>query len=388
MTRRRGPEVIVVGAGMVGSALALALAQAGRQVCLVEHRVPERWQAEPADLRVVALAPDNAAWLQALGVWAVIAAQAQPYRAMRVWDAGAPGEVHFSADEMGRAELGWIIENRLIVDVLWQAVTAHPGVRCCCPDEVDAIEPGHADVSVGLRSGVRWSADLLVAADGGASPTRARLGIGTQDRDYGQRALVALVNTESPHQSTCWQRFLPGGPLAFLPFRDGRSSIVWSLPAAEADRLRGLDEAAFSAELERALDGRLGALQVASPRLAFPLRRSLALDYVRGRCALVGDAAHVVHPLAGQGVNLGLRDARALALATAGADDCGELRALQRWARRQRSDNAVAAHAFETILRVTTSSAMLPTLARGPLLGLVDRFQPIKQMLMRQAMGG
>lgn len=387
MMRRRGPEIIVVGAGMVGSALALALARSGRQVAVIETREPESWQQDVPDLRVVALAPDNADWLRELGVWSEVEPHVQPYRSMHVWDAAAPGEVQFSAEEAGRAELGWIVENRLLVDRLWNALQREPGVRRFCPDAVESLEDTGEEASVVLRSGTRLAAALLVAADGAASPLRARLEIETDDRDYAQRAIVAFIDTERPHAATCRQRFLPGGPLAFLPFRDGRSSIVWSLPDDEADRLSKLDDAAFEAELERALDGRLGALKLASPRAGFPLRRSLARDYVRGRCVLVGDAAHVVHPLAGQGVNLGLRDVRALSRAIGDRDDAGEANVLHRWARRQRSDNAVAAHAFETILRVTTSQDMLPTLVRGPLLGLVDRLPPLKQMLMRQALG-
>lgn len=453
MSRRELLDVVVVGAGVVGATAALALARDGLQVALVEAREPARWQAgpvqggpphasaipgspldpgqdlsgqnqpshqpgeyqpdraparsaqsgalesPPGDLRVYAFAPDNAALLDDLGVWrGVCEARAQPYRAMRVWDAAGGGEIVFDADAFGRRELGWIVEHALLVDRLWAALPA-AGVQLLCPEQVVALEQGDGDASIELASGRRLRARMVVAADGADSQLRRLAGIDTTTHDYGQRGLVAFVDSERPHQATCRQRFLPGGPLALLPFvgaddagREGhRSSIVWTLPEAEAARLLGTDEAAFLRELEAASGATLGGLRLASKRVAFPLRRQLAQACVAGRVALVGDAAHVVHPLAGQGVNLGLRDVAALRAvllaATARKVDIGAPSRLSRWARQRRSENALAAHAFDGLNRLFSSDAVTATLLRGPLLGLAGRLPPLTHALWRHAAG-
>lgn len=397
-------DVIVVGAGVVGATAALALARDGLQVALIEAREPPRWLAQapdsnPSDLRVYAFAPDNAALLNDLGVWCGIReARVQPYRAMRVWDAAGGGEIAFNADAFGRRELGWIVEHALLVDRLWAALPA-AGVQRLCPEHVVALDQGDGDATLQLDSGQRLRARLVVAADGADSQLRRLAGIDAAVHDYGQSGLVAFVDSERPHQATCWQRFMPGGPLAFLPFsgadhigRDGhRSSIVWTLPEAEARRLLRVDEASFRGELEAAFAGTLGALTLASRRAAFPLRRQLAQAHFAGRVAIVGDAAHVVHPLAGQGVNLGLRDVAALRTllraTTARNADIGAASHLSRWARQRRSENAVAAHAFGALNRLFSSDRLVPTLLRGPLLGLAGRLPPLTHALWRQAAG-
>ncbi|WP_036139363.1 FAD-dependent monooxygenase, partial [Novilysobacter defluvii] len=297
-------------------------------------------------------------------------------------------------DRLGRRELGWIIENRLLVDRLWTAAQ-QAGVRMHCPDRITGLEQGLDGASVELESGRRLRARLVVGADGGASRVRELAGIGTRGRSYGQRGLVAYIGHERPHQATCWQRFLPGGPLAFLPFPDGpegpRSSIVWSLPDEEAERLLHADPARFLVELSRAFDGPLGELTSVSARAAFPLRRQLAATQHHGRVVLVGDAAHVVHPLAGQGVNLGLRDVSAL-LDTAGraaesGADIGAPARLARWNRRRRSDNTVSAHAFDLIDRIYSNDAPLPVMVRGHFLGIAGRVPPLNRALWRHAAG-
>jgi 3-demethoxyubiquinol 3-hydroxylase len=254
MSRRGVLDVLVVGAGVVGTAAALALARDGRRVALVEARPPPRWQHEQPDLRVYAFAPDNAALLADLGVWPqVLAARAHPYRRMRIWDAAGGDELRFDADALAQPQLGWIVENGLLVDRLWQALT-EAGVERHCPARVVALEQGDEHATLSLDSGRSLRARLVVAADGADSPLRTLAGIAVERQDYGQRGLVAYVETERPHEDTCWQRFLPTGPLAFLPCADGRCSIVWTLPEAEAVRLLAVDEAAFRAELARAFD--------------------------------------------------------------------------------------------------------------------------------------
>lgn len=404
MSRRDMLDVVVVGAGVVGATAALAFARDGLQVALVEAREPSPWHEEKPDLRVYAFAPDNAALLDDLGVWrGVREARAQPYRAMRVWDAAGGGEILFDADAFARRELGWIIEHGLLVDRLWAALPA-AGVQVLCPEQVIALDQGDDEATLQLgdgRGGVgrRVRARLVVAADGGDSQVRRLAGIDTEVHDYGQSGVVAFVDSERPHQATCWQRFLPSGPLAFLPVagvdhagREGhRSSIVWTLPEAEARRLVGAHEADFLRELERAFDGTLGALTHLSQRAAFPLRRQLAQAYVGGRVAIVGDAAHVVHPLAGQGVNLGLRDVAALRpvlrAAAARNADIGAASRLSRWARQRRSENALAAHAFGGINRLFSNDQLAATLLRGPLLGLAGRMPPLAHALWRHAAG-
>jgi 2-polyprenylphenol 6-hydroxylase len=397
MNRRGELDVIVVGAGVVGAATALALVREGYEVALIEARAPPAWKPEDEiDARVVALAADSVTLLDELGVWSdVVAARASADRRMCVWDALAPGELSFDAADRGEAALGWIVENRLLQHALWQAL-AEPSdpehaARMLCPAEVSAIESENAGASLTLADGTRLRSRLLVAADGSNSPMRKQLGIATRDRDYAQRAIVAHVGTERAHESTAWQRFQSGGPLAFLPLADGRSSIVWSLPNADADRLLGLDDADFCAELGCAMDFRLGTITSSTPRMAFPLRMRLAERYVAGRCILIGDAAHAVHPLAGQGLNLGLRDVRCLrdqlVSARSRNSDPGAAHVLRRYERERRSENTLAANSFSLIESSFRTDSTVIAGMRGAALDLANHMSPLKRLLGDAAAG-
>lgn len=388
---RRARDVIVVGGGVVGAACALALADTGLQVTLVEGREPPPWQPQQPDLRVYAFAPDNAALLAALGVWpAVTAARACAYRRMRVWDAGGGDELRFDADHLGREQLGWIVENDLLVDRLWAALPA-AGVQVCCPARVEALEQDADGVRLRFEDGRRLEASLAIAADGAESTLRRLAGLEVSRQDYGQRGVVAYVDSENDNEATAWQRFLVTGPLAVLPIAGKRSSIVWTLPDAEAERVLALDEAAFGRELTQAFAGRLGAMTLASRRAAFPLRRQLATGYVAGRVLALGDAAHVVHPLAGQGVNLGLRDVAALRTLVLQAQqrrqDWMSPHRLQRWARERRSENTVAAYSFDAINTVFSNDELHLTLARGRVLGCAGKLPPLVSMFWKRAAG-
>ncbi|WP_407354225.1 UbiH/UbiF family hydroxylase [Luteimonas sp. R10] len=392
MSRRRRSDVVVVGGGVVGAACALALARLDLAVELVEAAAPPAWSADRPDLRVYAFAPDNAGLLDGLDIWrGVRESRAQPYRRMRVRDAGGGGELMFDADALGREVLGWIVEHGLLVDRLWAALP-QAGVQVRCPARVEALEQDADGVMLRLDDGGRIAARLAIAADGADSTLRQLAGIGVAAHDYGQRGVVAYVATERSHEDTAWQRFLPGGPLAFLPCADGSSSIVWTLPAAEATSVAALDDDAFGAAVTNAFDARLGPVRPLSKRVAFPLRRQLAEREVDGRVLVLGDAAHVVHPLAGQGVNLGLRDVAALRDTVAEAQrrdgDWTAPQRLQRWARRRHSENSVAAWSFDGINRLFSNDALLPTLLRGPLLGAAGRMPPLVAALWRRAAGG
>lgn len=393
-SRSRRVDVVVVGGGVVGAACALALARLELDVVLVEAAEPSAWSAASPDLRVYAFAPDNAALLDTLGVWPQVrAARVQPYRHMRVWDAAGGGELHFDADALGRRELGWIIEHGLLVDRLWAALP-QAGVDVRAPLRVEGLEQDgdgaeNAGVTLRFDDGSRLDARLAIAADGADSMLRKLAGAEVAAHDYVQRGVVAFVETELPHEDTAWQRFLPGGPLAFLPFAGGQSSIVWTLPQAQAAEVLALDDVAFSQTLTRAFDARLGQVRPASRRVAFPLRRQLVDRYVAGRVLVIGDAAHVVHPLAGQGVNLGLRDVAGLRDAVAAAlarnADWSSPSRLARWARTRKSENAVAAWTFDGINRIFSSDGMHRTLLRGQLLGLAGKLPPLTAALWRRA---
>jgi 2-octaprenyl-3-methyl-6-methoxy-1,4-benzoquinol hydroxylase len=400
MSRRslsgRRVEVAVVGGGIVGAACALALSRQSLQVALIEAAEPPAWSADAPDPRVYAFAPDNAALLGTLDVWqSVLDARVQPYRRMRVWDAAGGDELRFDADAFAVPQLGWIVEHALLQDRLWTALRASD-VQLRCPAEVAGLEQDDDGVRLELDDGLRIEARIAIAADGARSRLRDLAGIATTTEDYAQRGVVAYIATERPHEDTAWQRFLPTGPLAFLPCAPWPqaahvSSIVWTLPDVEATRVLALDDARFAEELTRAFAGRLGACCPLTPRVAFPLRRQLAATYVAGRVLAIGDAAHVVHPLAGQGVNLGLRDVSALRDAVADAQarkaDWAAPHRLQRWARARRSDATASAHAFGLINRAFSNDALAPTLLRGHALGLIGKLAPLNRALWRHAAG-
>ena len=392
MSRAAPWDVAVIGAGVVGAAAALALSREGLRVAIVEAHEPSAWRSDAPDLRVYAFAPDSQALLDALGVWpSIVAARAHPYRRMRVRDAAGGGELSFDADDLGRSYLGHIVEHGLLVDRLWLAVGRERSISRHCPDKLLSLVQDESGVTIELASGASLRARLVVGADGATSKVRELAGLASDNHDYEQRGLVAYVRCEKTHEDTAWQRFLPSGPLAFLPCADGRCSIVWTLPTADAERLLTLDDDSFRRELTRAFDARFGEVTEVSARVAFPLRRQLASEMLAGRIALIGDAAHAVHPLAGQGVNLGLRDVTALrdlvrAARTAGSEFDSPHR-LARWARTRTSENAVAAYSFETINRVFSNDAVLPTLLRGHVLGLAGKFPPLAQFLWKRAAG-
>ena len=392
--RRRGPslDVAVVGGGMVGAATALALARAGFATALIEARAPAPWSAQDeVDLRVVGLAPSSIALLDELGVWTSIReSRASPYAHMHVWDAATGAAIHFDAASEGRDLLGYIVENNLVQWRLWETLEA-AGVRRLCPAQVSGYEVQDDRVQLALADAQTLSARLLVAADGAGSPLRALAGIETQGRDYAQRGVVAHVRTEQPHDGTAWQRFLDTGPLALLPLADGRSSIVWSLPEAEAQRVMALDDEAFFNELGVASDFRLGRITGSTARAAFPLRLQLAKTYQAERFVLLGDAAHAVHPLAGQGVNLGLRDVvelrDTLLAAREAGQDIAAAHVLRRYARRRRSADTLDALGFDALARIYSWRAAPLVAARGLGVRLIDKLSPIKRRLAEHAAG-
>lgn len=381
-------DVAVVGGGMVGAALAALLADGGLEVALVEAQAP-RPPADELDLRVSAIAPASRELLTLLGAWPTLAAGACAYRAMEVWDAAGQGRTRFDATEAGVAELGHIVENRAIQHALWQRLDGRTNLRRLCPAQVAGLLIARDIAQLELADGRLVEARLVVGADGARSRIRDWAGLESVGWGYGQKTIVGNLRTVEPHQATCWQRFLPSGPVAFLPLADGRCSLAWHATTDYADHLLSLDDAAFRAELEVASGGVLGAIDDIGPRGAFPLRLQHALHYVRPRVALVGDAAHAIHPLAGQGVNLGFRDARALgqALLDASGSDPGDVEPLQRYERARQADNGAMLLAMDAFKRGFGTTAAAVRWARNLGLDAADRAGPLKRAVMRRAMG-
>jgi len=386
-------DILVVGGGMVGTALACACVGKGWRIALVEAQAPQRsWPPGEIDLRVSALNRASQRILQRLGVWdRITQLGASPYREMHVWDAVGGGSIHFDSTELGEPDLGHIVENRVIRLALWECLERSEEITLLCPSSMGELELATDAALLDLKDGRRIGTRLLVGADGSNSRVRQRVGIASRGWLYNQQAIVANVQVREWHRETAWQRFLPTGPLAFLPLRDGRCSIVWSATKFRAQELLGLDEAGFRSELEAASEGHLGAIGDIGPRATFGLQLQHAEHYVKPRLALIGDAAHAVHPLAGQGVNLGFLDAAALAAALDEAQDrrrdIGGLWTLRRYERARRGDNLLMLTAMDGFKRMFSNAVPPLAVLRSTGLSLVDRLAPVKHLFMRHALG-
>jgi 2-polyprenylphenol 6-hydroxylase len=390
----------VVGAVMAGLLLARKLAAPGRVVVIDDAPLPAASVQTAAfesdwDLRVFALSRASQRVLDICGAWAALPAQRRcAYERMCVWD--AKGALTFDCAVLGEPNLGFIVEGRALQAACRRAAAAAGAVFIeAAVQEVVATD---TQVRVLLNDGRELQSQLVIGADGADSTTRRLLGIETAGHAYHQDALVAHMRTEKPHRNTAWQRFLPTGPLAFLPLPDGRSSIVWSTTRAEANRLRALDARSFGEEVTKAGESVLGACELSTAVASFPLKLQYALDYVRPRAVLVGDAAHTVHPLAGQGLNLGLMDCACLADVLGGDDGAsgngtaragyaGEHRLLRRYERWRRSENLLAATAMDGLERLFASNHSLVAQLRSAGLSAVGRVPFVKRQLIERAMG-
>jgi 2-polyprenylphenol 6-hydroxylase len=419
-------DFLIVGGGITGCVMAsllvnrklaapgrVAIVAEGAQPAVVAAVADSEW-----DLRVFALSRASQRLRTLCGAWQLLPTQKyNAYERMCVWDArgghplggpplggtprgGAPAgtdSLSFDCAELGEPNLGYIVEGRALQTACRRAATAAGAVF------IDAgileILVDEAHVSVNLSDERDLQGQLLIAADGADSTARKLLGIDTAGHAYHQDALVAHVRTALSHRNTAWQRFLPLGPLAFLPLPDGRSSIVWTTARPEALRLRSLDAAAFGAELEIASGEVLGACELTTPVASFPLKLQYALDYARPRAVLVGDAAHAVHPLAGQGLNLGLLDCAVLAEVLGGDSRdlrsatlggpvrFGEHKLLRRYERRRKSENVLAATVFDGLERLFSNDSTVLARLRIAGLGAVGRVPFVKRELASRALG-
>ena len=392
-------DIVIVGGGPVGACAGALLARgtpgaAGLSVALLEPRPPDTVPAQaPPDLRVVALSRASERLLKRTGSWTQIPpARLSAYERMRIWhesiSATSPAVLVFDAADVGEPNLGYILENRAL-QVALLAAFAEAGGHIE-PQPFTALSVGEQHVEVSTPRG-SLMARLVIGADGAQSALRAAAGLSIETRAYRQRAIVANVATERPHEATAWQRFMRDGTLAFLPLADGTSSIVWSADEARAAALLSRGDADFAQELDRASDLALGGTRLVSERLSFPLMRLAAPRYVAQRVALIGDAAHVVHPLAGQGMNLGLLDAAALAQQVASAvavrEDPGALRVLRAYERWRKSELAGMAQAIDAFDRLLAHGAgpVARLAQRG--LSWVNSSQELRRFFIYRALG-
>jgi 2-octaprenylphenol hydroxylase len=398
LTTRGTATIVVAGAGVVGLAAAALLVH-GRcadrlRVHVLDARAPPRWTPERMDVRVYALSRASQQIFEQLGSWRrVTELRAAPYRRMHVWegdDAFASTALTFDSAEIGEPDLGHIVEDSLLRTVLVDALTAAPNAQLGVGAQIGAVEVDEHSVVATLDNGGTVRGSALLAADGSDSAARRLLDLPVASHSYEQTAIVTHVTTTQTHRDTAWQRFLPGGPLALLPLSDGRSSVVWSLPTPAAERLLAASDTELSSALSAASARVLGDVTASAPRAGFALQALHALRYTAPRVALLGDAAHTVHPLAGQGMNLGLLDAACIARvieeALLAGEDVGDHRVLRRYERERKGANVAMLVAFDGLNRLFR----LPAWAR-PLRGLglraVDAAPALRRLLMTQALG-
>lgn len=398
-------DVVIVGAGIAGGAFAALLAPSGLRILLLDATArPPRMPPLAATihevgLRVSALNPASVRLLAQAGAWQRLpSGSASPYEHMRVWEEDGSGRIAFDAAALGEPALGHIVENQWIVAALLAQLDEAKNVSVCCGETLERLELPDAavpSVRLWLASGACVDADLVVGADGARSLVRERCAIAAPERDTGQRAIVATVTTAIAHGRTARQCFLRSGPLALLPLTqpagERSCSIVWSADESVAAELLALDDIAFARRLGCASEHVLGDVEAVSRRLAFPLRPLHAASYVAPGVALIGDAAHVIHPLAGQGINLGLADVRVLVEELLGARSRGLALAdaglLARYQRRRRGDNALMLEAMEVLRRLYADRRPAVRLLRSLGVAAVDAAAPLKRLLMRRAAG-
>lgn len=390
-------DLLIVGAGMVGSALALALRHSGLNILVVDGgplTVKPFVADAPFEARVSALSIASQRILERLGVWeGIVARRVSPYSDMHVWDGSGTGKVHFSASSVHAEVLGHIVENRVVQDALVERLH-DSGIGLLADVRLEQMRHSGDDWLLTLSDGRTLRAPLVVAADGANSTVRRMTGTATREWDYLHHAIVTSVRTADSHRKTAWQRFTDDGPLAFLPLdREGEHwcSIVWSVTPEQSERLMKLDDEPFCRELENAFEGCLGQVISADSRLCVPLRQRHAKRYVAPGLALIGDAAHTIHPLAGQGVNLGFLDAAVLAEVLRSAFERGERladeRVLSRYERRRMPHNLTLMAAMEGFERLFQSHALPVRLLRNAGLKMVDHSAEAKALFVRQALG-
>lgn len=384
-------DVIVVGGGMVGAAVGCCLGGSSLSVAVIEKSMPEPFSADqPHDLRVSALSIGSRRILEMVGAWNGVASRRLcPYRRMRVWE--TQGDTEFNSNDIQQDELGYIVENRITQLALLERLDAFENVDLLCPAAIGEINYSKGSTVIELNEGKKISTGLLVAADGGHSKVRQSVGMGVTSWDYKQNALVVYIETDYGQQDITWQRFVPSGPQAFLPLTGNFGSIVWYNSPDEVNRLKKLSHSALLYEMTQAFPDCLGSVKRIISTASFPLKRQHAQNYVKPGVALVGDAAHMINPLAGQGVNIGLLDAAALAQVLIEADNqgqtAGSIEVLKRYEKMRRNENLKMMTLMDLFYRVFSNRILPVKLLRNLGLGLAERVTPAKNKVMRYAMG-
>ncbi|MGC8534356.1 MAG: FAD-dependent monooxygenase [Rhizomicrobium sp.] len=388
-------DVVIGGGGMAGLCLGVALAHGGLRIAVVEPVARAASLDAGFDGRVTALSYASVRMLRALSIWPHLQDEAQPILDILVTDAPAgrppsPLSLHFDADEIGEP-MGYIVENRHLRRALFAALDATTGLELLSPLAVERATSAPEHVDVQLSDGSSLSTRLLVAADGRTSRLREEFGIGIIGWSYPQCGIVATVTHELPHNGTAYEHFLPAGPFAILPLTGNRSSLVWTERADLAPLYMSLAADEFDAEVARRFGAHLGATSVSGPRWSYPLKFHLARSYVKPRFALIGDAAHGIHPIAGQGFNLGLKDIAALAECVLDAArlglDFGRIDTLRRYERWRRFESTLMGFSMDAFNRIFSNDIPPLRLSRDLGMGLVDQIGPLRRFLMRNAGG-
>jgi 2-octaprenylphenol hydroxylase len=397
-------DIVIVGGGMVGLAMAASLAESELNILLIEKQPLDdslplsqlsqsQFDQNQSDVRVSAISPANRRWLETINAWQNIPDCLQAnYQSMKVWDGDGTGSIEFSAADIAEPDLGVIVENQIVQAAILKSVKSYGNIRCIFGHAVEQIEVNQQKVELHLDDGRVCSGQLLIGADGAHSVVKQALDIQSSETDYQQLAYVANVRCELPHQDTAWQRFTPFGPVAFLPMPSPSvCSVVWSLDKQQTKQLQGLSRQEFAQKLQYAFESRLGKVELISDYFSFPLVKRHASHYLTQRVALVGDAAHTIHPLAGQGVNLGFQDASclsALILKLKQEDrDFGLKANLRPFERERKTENLIMQNAMSGFKHLFANQTLPVTLLRNFAMSALDNVPMVKQTIIRKAMG-